>query len=281
MALYALKVVICGACFFYIFSRLGHISWADLQLDQWFSESKFLIAFISALLLFPLNWYLEVLKWQRCVRPLRSISRSTAAAGVLRGLALNWIMPFTLGDFMGRMLGIPRSIESIKVLMVSRIYAMGVTAMVGIVATVYLYASNYTWVLLPLAVIVYAAWRHLTSNSQLYDGQDHFWIAVLTIGRYMIFSFQLIVLLSAVLPDVDLLVIGSGVGVVFLLRSIVPSLLGALGVREAAIVFVFSAFIADATPLLVASFSLWFINIILPSIMGLVPLLAYRFKLSI
>ncbi len=281
MALYTLKVVICGACFFYIFSRLGHISWADLQLEQWFSDRQFLVAFISALLLFPLNWYLEVLKWQRCVRPLMPISQSTAAAGVLRGLALNWIMPFTLGDFMGRMLGIPRSIQSVKVLMVSRVYAMGVTAVVGIVATVYLYAFDYIWLLLPLAVLVYAGWRHLTSIGKLYDDQDHFWIAALTVTRYMIFSFQLIVLLSAVLPEVHLLVIGSGVGVVFLLRSIVPSLLGALGVREAAIVFVFAAYIADATPLLVASFSLWFINIILPSIMGLVPLLAYRFKLSI
>ncbi|MEM9324819.1 MAG: hypothetical protein AAGA85_04150 [Bacteroidota bacterium] len=279
--LFVLKLAVSSACLYYIYVRLVDEPPADWRLAHWLVDRRYQLALLWVGLLLPANWYLEIIKWQRCIRPIAVASRAFAAAAVFRGLALNWVIPFGLGDFMGRMLGIPRTRASVKAIMICRTYALAVTGFFGCLSLLALYGSMrsfWTVTLFVVAVIIGACLIYL---DKLYSWKDHGVLALLTTARYLIFFLQLFVLLTVVAPEVPAVVVVTGIGAVFLFRSIVPSFLGALGVREAAIVFVFSPYVPNAAPLLMASFSLWVINIVLPSLIGVWPLLVYRFKSSV
>jgi hypothetical protein len=105
-------------------------------------------------------------------------------------------------------------------------------------------------------------------------------LLVLSMLRYAVFTFQFYVLLSAFNPALSFSLLVAGVGWIFLFRSVVPSLFGNLGVREAGALLFFEAHVPDMMLVLVPSLLIWLINTVAPSVLGLYFLLKYKTKLA-
>jgi hypothetical protein len=105
-------------------------------------------------------------------------------------------------------------------------------------------------------------------------------VLMLSLVRYFVFLLQfvlLLILFEVRLSPVEYI---SGVSASFFLKSVVPSvsLLSDLGVRELSAMYVFGLLGQERLQVLSASLSLWLLNIVVPSAIGLFFVL--RLKLN-
>lgn len=278
MGLWLAKVVVLVLSIYYIQKALGHVGPDDLLISMETIRYSWIVA-LFVLLMVPINWWLEIQKWKYCVRPLIDSSTKWATSSVLRGLSLNWVMPFTLGDFIGRSLGLPRTKATVRVNLVNRFVSMWVTAFMGVLASVFFW-PDYVSFSFPGVILMIFTLLFLFRIEKTYSSKEKLSILAFTLLRYLVFSTQLGILLHHFCPDLSITVLIQGIPLVFLIRTVAPSLLGALGVREAAIIWIFLPFTDEAGSLLMASLTLWLFNIVVPSLVGLIPVLRYRIKLS-
>lgn len=270
-------MVLAGSIF-YITQALGERSFEGIDWRVLNSGRLWLLC-VMVLILVPLNWYLEVVKWRLCVKPLTEITSKQALWSVLRGLSLNWVIPFTLGDFIGRSLNLPKTKGTIRANLVNRFASLWTTLFMFCIGSVFYWPIQTLLtgggVLLMIMILVGAIiW------DDTYSLPIKLKILLASNLRYLVFSIQFGLLLFHFSPEIPLATLAAGIPVVFLIRTLAPSLLGALGVREAAVIWTFTAFTSQPANLLVASLFLWLFNLVLPSMVGLLPVLAYRFKLS-
>lgn len=276
--LWLLKVIVLVGCIFYISQALGNQSFEGFDW-QALNTGRLWLLCVMVLMLVPLNWYLEVVKWRLCVQPLTKITSKQALWSVLRGLSLNWVIPFTLGDFIGRSLNLPKTKGTIRANLVNRFASLWTTLFMFGIASVFYWPSQTLFVGIGLFVVLMILIGAILWDD-IYSLPVKMKILLTSSIRYLVFSLQFGLLLFHFCPEIPVLKLIAGIPVVFLIRTLAPSLLGALGVREAAVIWTFTAFTAQPANLLVASLFLWLFNLVLPSLVGLLPVLAYRFKLS-
>jgi len=106
------------------------------------------------------------------------------------------------------------------------------------------------------------------------------WIVyLLSLLRYFVFSTQSFLLLMAFgvqIPFAECLMLTS---ISFLLITAIPSIsFGELGIRGGVNLAIFTTITQDATAILISTFSLWFINLVVPAILGAVSVLYIRIR---
>ena len=108
------------------------------------------------------------------------------------------------------------------------------------------------------------------------EGRVLFAIGAISMLRYAIFVLQFYMLLSLFLPEAEPVLLFLGIAWVFFFKSIIPALLGGLGVREASGLVFFSD-VANPELVVIPIFLIWAINNALPSVTGLIFIWAQRF----
>ncbi|MEP5612372.1 MAG: hypothetical protein ABJP45_08985, partial [Cyclobacteriaceae bacterium] len=101
-------------------------------------------------------------------------------------------------------------------------------------------------------------------------------IILLSVGRYGIFFLQFVILISIFNPELAVFTIFSGIAWIFLVRSVLPSLFGGVGLREASALFFFQNIVTDSLSVVFPVFVLWILNTAIPSLIGSV--LLWKFK---
>lgn len=96
----------------------------------------------------------------------------------------------------------------------------------------------------------------------------------LSIGRYLIYSTQYVLILYYVGVDIPLLAAVTGVAVIYLLQSGIPlpPMLSVIARGELAII-IWSLFSDNIGGILAATFGLWVLNLLLPALLGLLIVL--------
>ena len=252
------------------------------------------------LVLVPLNWGIEIAKWRYLTRAGELISWSTAARGVLSGLALGFITPHAIGDYAGRIATIPREhkLYYTGLVLYSRISQMVITGLFGMWGVYLLYSvidvAVVAAVLLILCVLGFIAIKYITSGKREnfistigqyfrylrnLTTRDHAVIMGLALFRYVVFSVQMILSIQ-MFTDIPLRLAAAGSGWIFLSKSILPSFnfLSDLGVREVSAVYFFEAFGISPAPVVAASLLIWCVNILLPTFAGALILLRVKFR---
>ena len=264
---------------------------------------------VALLLLTPLNWSLEAMKWQWLVRQLAPLRFGQALNGVLAGLSLGMALPGPVGDAAGRVLSVEarHRTGAVGASLVAGGMQFYVALLVGTLAwATYLnniparntLSSNvllWFWAGLCVTGVVlnfyrnqFVAWSaqwpllgRYVAYWQPIGQYSHTDIAVvfgLALFRHLTFSVQLYAAFR--LFGVDLVpgLLATGIGVIFLVKTIAPAFnwLSDLGVREAAALWVFAPFGLHAPPLLTATLTLWLVNIGLPICIGLFSLWRLR-----
>ncbi|MCU0429217.1 MAG: flippase-like domain-containing protein [Cytophagaceae bacterium] len=273
--------------------------------EQWpdfFSASTWAMihpaGLITALLLLPFNIGLEARKWMFCLQNITNISMWQSIQSVLSGYALAFVTPHGIGDYAGRIFHLRQTppMEAAGALLLCRMSQFYITLYTGTIALVYyLYfqieamdAQYWTLVgfIVSLTILLIGLfsqrdmladflhrnipWSWFQSFLKPIRTFSHgsvmplFGMALL---RHLVFCLQFGVLLWAAGVQVSIFVMLMGCSFVFLIKSIVPTLLE-LGVREAAAIVFFGMLIENHQFILLASISLWVINFVFPSLVG-------------
>lgn len=96
-------VVLLSLWFIYLqVFRTGDTQWFTGGFTQWFRDSGSEAYFLPALLLMPVNWGLEGLKWRMLALHVRNLSYGEALRSVLTGISFSLFTPNRVGDSVGR-----------------------------------------------------------------------------------------------------------------------------------------------------------------------------------
>jgi hypothetical protein len=273
-------------------------------------ESAYRPLLLVSALLIPVNWGLEAWKWKLLGQKLEQISFLRAFRSVMVGLTLGFITPNRLGDYAGRVLELKSKarLEAIGAVFIGRFCQLVATVLVGSFGLLYflqqLYWHEYPAMLLSLVfllLVLNLAMLLLLFNARAmvalvaaigplqglvkylaimssYTFREMYRVLLLSLARYFIFLLQfvlLLILFEVLLSPLEYL---SGVSATFFLKSIVPSvsLLSDLGVRELSAMYLFGLLGQERLQVLSASLSLWLLNIVVPSAVGLLFVLRLR-----
>ncbi|MBX9852508.1 MAG: flippase-like domain-containing protein [Cytophagaceae bacterium] len=259
------------------------------------------------LLLFPVNWALEAWKWKYLTQKIEKVSFLRSYRGILTGVAMGFATPMGLGDYAGRILQLnnPERAKGLGAVFISRISQFYITLVCGSASlifiiyrvqqidiffnTIFLFfiiITNLIFLFLLLfhhrvllilkeISVLKKVYPYVEIISQ-YSFRELLFVLALSLARYIVFSAQFVFILyfAGVSSRVDILLLG--VNFIFLAKSVIPTLFD-LWVRETAAVYFFSFFMIASDQVIFSSLSLWFINILMPAVLGL--FLIFKLKL--
>lgn len=265
-----------------------------------------------ALLLMPINWWLESRKWQVFTRTFTRASPGAHLRAVLAGVTFSLFTPNRIGDYLGRMLihGEKRKGRIVLATLAANMVQLVVILSAGWLGALY-FLPRYTQIPWsqwgPLALIGLGgtiglmlvgtcgpylllivkkirwiqrfSWvRHSISVGTAYASQQ-FWQALgWALLRYGVYAGQYYSLLRFTGIDVLPAAAASGIATTFLIQTSVPlpPALGLLARGEIAL-FVWGIFGANEWRILCASYGLFGINLLLPGLFGLTMILRINF----
>ncbi len=245
-----------------------------------------------------INWGFEAKKWQILVYKIEPLSFTDAYRSILVGLSLGFITPANIGDYAGRMwqLKSDKKVESIGANLLGNGIQFYVSLIFGAISYIIIWEKILTIIdqvifglvifCLFLGIIVYH--KRIKFIEFL---QKHFWIkpyhnhlnALISftfdeikqvfgwsILRYLTFSLQFVIVFQIFAVNINWFDLWAVSCLIFLFKTIIPviNFIGDLGVREYAALHFFGLFSVNISAIITATFFLWFINILLPVLMG-------------
>ena len=290
-------------CLYYIFHQLFLKGKFNLVWNQFLlieeSSNMWLIA--TALFLMLTNWAIESAKWKYLLRLIEPTDFFNAYKSVLAGVSISIFTPNRIGEFGGRILFLNDShrIKAILLSIAGSISQLLITITSGIICYTFFALGKYQFSVLEKSLLISIAFFttlislfsyynfpyisnvllrlqllkktrtylkvfHLLNNSKLSS------LLVFSFLRYLIFSIQYLLLLRVFgiyLQPIYGMVL---VSVIFFVMAVVPTFaLTELGVRGAAAIFFIGTCSNNSLGILAASYSLWFINLVIPALLGL------------
>jgi uncharacterized protein (TIRG00374 family) len=252
----------------------------------------------GAFVLMAVNLSIQVLKWRYFVRLMNpEISNVEAVASFMFGMTLGTVTPGQIGEFGGRVLGhgsLPAG-RIIGLTLVDRLQMICVLGTAGVISFVVLFHFGFVLgtsiVFLSTLVFIYLFFNpdvvvrlisHLNVRLMRWPAIQDF-IEAITVFRFrqllisLLFSiaFYLVVFIQMLLllnsfSDVGLADALPGFAAMMFLKALVPISLGDLGIREASSVYFYSLRGLASTTSLSASLLLFVINVLIPSVLGLI-----------
>ena len=250
-------------------------------------------ALLVAVLLVPLNWWLESVKWAELL-PWAPIGRRMRE--VLFGTAWSMVGPLRLGAGIGRLAAVrPKernmAMRAFGTASVSQWWCTITAAAIGLLCSKFYLAGSSVLLISAVTIGLYFGWSpgfwHRIKNTPLCGqwGLSRKIATVrrrralnLSIARFVVMLFQFVLLLNAfghlsvLKHSVERFFMqGQGAALTWGLTSLAPMpAFGDLGLREAAAVAVIAAPTPeDMTAIVGATFTLWFINLFIPAMVGL------------
>lgn len=262
------------------------------------------------LLLVPVNWALESLKWQQLAKKVVDISFRDAFRGTLTGLAFGVAAPAQLGDTIGRVAALKsdRRLEAIGAAVVSNGIQFYISVVAGAVGWFHLQEQigltsqskeviNVLLVVITMSGILVAWFRKpLTdwhpgrkvfqkAHAYLriignYSAWDLYLSTLYGLLRYTVFLSQFVLALSLFDFPVPIIELASAVSLIFLAKTLIPAInvLGDLGLREFTALLVFQQYSLPAEEIIAATFLVWILNVLGPILIGIFLIWKYKWS---
>ena len=288
-----LKLLALVVLIFFLIQRFK-----NQDLDHQILNLKHPLFLVFGLLLMPLNWWAEWRKWTLSLdRAGLQSEKSIVFHSFLAGMVTGMLTPNMLGNFIGRILYFDRK-HRVQLTLLTLIGSMSqfvVTMVLGAFGLILLQKLPFesplgtaTYFLIALVSCVFLVlyfrmeWllKFLRKRAfvvglfALLDDNKDLRIRMLGLGifRHLIFTVQFACVLYAY--DVDL----NATSILWIWQfyfwvTLAPSLfLGKLGVRESVAVWVFAAAGISEFSVVLAAFSIWVMNLFIPTLVSLVIL---------
>ncbi|MDX2002269.1 MAG: hypothetical protein SFW35_07545 [Chitinophagales bacterium] len=260
------------------------------------------------LLLMPFNWLLEAIKWRLLMRPIEVLSYVKALKAVLAGLTFTMFTPNRIGEYGGRFMFIkePLRATAFQATILGSIAQMVATLGFGLIALVVqsIFFAGFVPIgisagavcFIGLLILIFIAYRSelladllpkrawAQSILQKLQVLHAFRSATITGAlllaalRYAVYTLQYVLLLYVFVDARFLSLIGfQKVSLFFLVQTAIPSIaLLDLGIRGNLALALFRESGGTELGIITAAFSLWVINLMLPSIFGYLIILWKR-----
>jgi len=303
---FLLKILVFIAAWWYVYYKITHMSENVFLLFTDFKFTWLLISILSILMVG--NWLLEILKWNLLVNKIQKISFYTACKGVLVGLPLALVTPNRIGEIGGRSLVVTAHkkktmfatfIGSLMQLLTTVLFGiigfilyllylkpdtflsiLALSSIIGvIIIAVYIFLlRKMRWVLnISLKILGRSYYRKIVTVSRMYFKRDIFITLLISIGRYIIFSTQFLILLYVFIPELSVLEIFVGICIVYFIVTVIPtSILGEVGIRGSVAMVVFGLFTTQELLVFQVSLLIWLINIVIPTLLGTLILIGIK-----
>ena len=276
--------------------------WNSMKLSFLSPKNVFLMIF--ALLLMPVNMAFEAIKWQKSVLPVEKVPFKKAFVAIFTGVTTGMLFPNRTGDFLGRIfiLESGNRIKAAMLTFVGNIAQMLVTVTLGgLSCFFFLKWSAYWYIMLILLIIITLGllfyfnirvviyfkklipekWRpRIEKYIDIFDSyttKDLARILLLALAKYIVYSFQFVLLIWAFDVPLNYVNIMIPVMMTYLLMTIIPFLtIMEIAVRGGVCISVFDAWLTivginTSFSLMVVSAStiLWLYNLAIPAVIGL------------
>ncbi len=260
---------------------------------------------VVAFLLMPVNLAFEIYKWKLLASSAQPMTYKVATRSFLAGLALSILTPNRIGEYPGRIVYLkqtntPRLISVTFLGMFTQFLCLFIFGIIGLVYYNIVLPGYWQKLILIAAIIVailvwviffyFEKWsiyiEHISflkkfkTYSQLlkrFTINEQLTILGISMLRFCIYVFQYLMLLRWMHVELPLLTGFCLACLFFFAMAVVPSIaLAELGIRGQLSLLLFQNFTINKIGILVATLVLWFINLIIPAIIGSVLWLKMR-----
>lgn len=265
--------------------------------DLWDAfRTAHLLYLAAAALLMTANIGVQILKWNFMLRFLKNVSRREMLASFFFGATLGSFTPGQLGEYGGRAIHLPSKEWGtvIGLAAIDKLQMAGIMALGGIVGLLLLFkvhsmllifvGASVSLVIILLLVrfsimqavlkklgivkMKYAWVRQAADSLSLFAARDIAATTLLSVFHYAIVYFQLFLLMNA-FEQIGPLDSFLAYAAMMFSKTLLPFSIADLGIREFGLVY-FSSLLGFSAPAALASaLLLFFINIVLPALIGL------------
>ncbi|APY08090.1 hypothetical protein BWZ20_07160 [Winogradskyella sp. J14-2] len=292
-----IKLSIVVGAFYFIYCKLtenGQLQPSDfiafLKENNIFSAKN--IVFL--VILSGFNWFFEILKWKTLVKTIKTISFKEALEQSLGGLTASLITPNRIGDYGAKAAYFTKTYRKRVLLLnlLGNIGQMTITTIFGVTGLVifinryqlefdYYKVTRFGALILLISVFAIFGIKHKCFNIRGYSFNQiidyiknitlkvHVSNIILSLLRYIIFSFQFYYLLT--IFEVNLSYYDNMVVITstYLLASIIPTIsIFDVVIKGSVAVFLFTHIGVDELTILCIVLIMWILNFAIPSVLG-------------
>ena len=269
-----------------------------------FSSTKNILLMVLAFILMPVNMAFETRKWQKSISPVEKVPFKKAFTAIFTGITAGMMFPNRTGDFLGRIFILEKGnrLKAAMLTFVGNIAQMLVTVSLGCIAWIFFTQEKYYWCVLIISLIIIVLGYLLYFNIHIlkhlqrlipmkwrsraekymeifssYSKKDLVQILLLAVTKYLVYSFQFVLLIWAFDVPLNYLEAMIPIMITYLLMTVIPYItITEIAVRGSVCVFVFETWltrlgISTSFTMMVfsASTMLWLYNLAIPAIIGL------------
>ncbi len=268
-----------------------------------------------SVLLMPVNWGLETLKWYVLVNKFQKLSFRKAFESVLSGLSLAMNTPNRIGEYGGRVVYLAPAfrMKGVALAIVSSVGQLLITLIFGWVALLIMKAQLYQvqlsgthFSVILLQVFQYSVlffiiitglfffrmqllakmlkwipWlkEKLSFTEVLENLSNRAYLQVLFYSflRFIVFALQYVLIWQALQADISWWQGFWSVALIFLVMAIVPSFaIADVGIRGKVAISIAGLFSSNSIALLTGTVGIWLLNLVLPALLGSLLLLTIK-----
>ena len=300
----SLKWLVMLAAYGFLIYKLANIEfWIELKRSFLAINAERTVFLAAVLLLMPLNWMLEVRKWQVLSSNSVQLSFNDSLKAVLAGLNTGFITPNRIGEFAGRILFLPDNhrLTGIILSFINSLTQTVVMTFLGVIGAVFYFSRFYApadysvylvWIVvgIVLCLLLYFAFpgliQKIKSNEwsvklqqavkslSSFKTTDLMVILIISMLRYVVFSLQFYFMLKFFQIDITLSEAIIAIPAMYLLVTYTPSFAASEpAIRGSYAVLIFSVFSNNVIGIMLAGVLIWLINFVIPMLAGSVVIL--------
>jgi hypothetical protein len=287
------------------FQLRNKFSLNDLQLiKEKLSDTKAQILLIICCGMMPFNWLAETIKWHFLVKQISNYTFKQSFKATIAGVYFGNFLPYRLGDLGGRLAYMEQKdlLQGFMLYTIGGISLVYITLLGGLIqllssieifkpylSPVYITSLSISLVLLfPIIIKILPSvfnairkikWLQHISNPEIFQLNNLSLLKVLLLSllRYSIYLSQFVLLCLVFGVHYPVIELYAKAALMFLLFAFVPSFFATEWLTRISLaLLVFGNEYAFAVT--IAASLLWFINILLPSLVGYIVILTYKLK---
>lgn len=260
---------------------------------------------VFALFLMPINWAFETMKWQQLIKNFETISFGKAYQAIFSGITFSIFTPNRVGEYGGRILMVKpennwKAVIATLVGSFSQLLVLLTMGWLGLIYFIQHYVEMENLLLLGISCIGVALlllmifvfynvdmmipiakkipyihkFKHFIKHVRVlknYTSRELTMTLGYSLARYLVYMIQYYLFLQFFGIEITLVAALASIATIFLLQTSIPlPPLAGLFVRGEVALFVWSHFSTNELSILAATFSLWILNLIIPSLIGAV-----------
>lgn len=290
-----IKLLIVGGAFYFIYNQLAHndkLNWV-LFVEK-FNKNQSVLGIALLLLLSILNRFFEILKWQNLVSYLHKITLFDSTKQVLGALTAGLFTPNGIGEYAGKALFFDKS--QAKNIVFLNLICNGIQVVISILFGLLglWYLGFGKWVTLLLAIVLgfgilgfglkkirikgYSIEKILSKINEI-PKKIHRKNSYLAVCRYLIFSHQYYLLFLAFDVQLSYFTLMATIAAVYFLASSLPTFQFLdFAVKGSVAVYFFGLLHVNEWIVVFISTLMWFLNVVLPVLIGSYFVLNFKSK---